>query len=78
MLAILFAAGTFILTPLQNQHAQFCQMLEGEVYSAATDTCTVKTNTGSTLEFVGEDIGNVKYTGACDGMVPVKECTAEF
>lgn len=74
---VVFAAGTFLLTPVQAQHADFCKQLDGGgIYDVPTDSCYVALGDGNEVGILeGEAIGNMKYSGACNGHVPVKECT---
>lgn len=85
MFTVIFAAATFILTPLQAQHAEFCRMLTvdgliGASYYVESDSCMLVSTKPNQVPLIleGEEIGAVKTPYNCDGMVPVKECTAEF
>lgn len=78
MFTVVFAVSTFILTPLQAQHATYCQMAGGYRYEATTDTCYKNMYHTYILPLSGAEIGEHISSTACDGMVPVKECTAEF
>lgn len=56
MFTVVFAVGTFLLTPLQAQHADFCKEGGGIVYSVEKDACVYHE-----LEYGMRDDGYMGY-----------------